>query len=423
MKEKNRINILQKILNIIVYVAIACAVFGGSSIIGEYKIFFIVLTFVALIFSQIISGKLYMNIRNILTILCMTFFVYIAISLIYTYDFQSTLNFVIIFFIMLGILLINVKKIEFYNQLLEILLNVSTFIALTILISSIYNDFIPEFLNFLMPRREESLYVFYAEMKQGIFSGIAFERAYAAFSLNIGLGILISRFITLKKLTKIDIIKLIIVLLALFCTGKRTLFLIPIIAFVLISALNNNKEMIINIFKMIPIIAILAVCVYMFLPGASKVFERFSADEDRESVDTMQIRNERYWNYAILMVKEKPFFGYGIATYKSFLQQYRSDDVYNAHNIYIQSLGELGIFGFIILISIYIVSIIINIKNIHYYQNDNNELYLANYAMFIQILFLVYGLTGNTLYYYSQLFSYIIGLSINLFIYNKIERC
>ena len=63
----------------------------------------------------------------------------------------------------------------------------------------------------------------------GAIAGLAFEKAYAAFICNLGLGMIFAEYICHKSHKYI--IQSLIVMVALMMTGKRTLFIIPISSF------------------------------------------------------------------------------------------------------------------------------------------------------------------------------------------------
>ena len=75
----------------------------------------------------------------------------------------------------------------------------------------------------------------------GAIAGLAFEKAYAAFICNLGLGVISAEFVANKSYKYI--IQSIVVLLALMMTGKRTLFIIPIVIlliYVMLFSKNNR---------------------------------------------------------------------------------------------------------------------------------------------------------------------------------------
>jgi hypothetical protein len=78
------------------------------------------------------------------------------------------------------------------------------------------------------------------------------------------------------------------------------------------------------------------------------------------------------------------------------------------HNIYIQLLAELGILGYWVVVFWFIGNLIDSIKN--YLSNKNVYNILS---LFFQLLFLLYGLTGNPFYSSSFLWLYLLGIFLS----------
>ena len=136
-------------------------------------------------------------------------------------------------------------------------------------------------------------------------------------------------------------------------------------------------------------------------------------------VDKSYNGRTEYWKYCKEMFNNSPLFGNGINTYKSYLKSNSELKVYHAHNIYLQLLGELGIIGFLLTIFFFTSCLFSTI--LFYKRNkkrlSSKEVYALNFSMGIQLLFLLYGMTGNTFYYYEQLLTYFFGIAI----FNSIE--
>ena len=127
------------------------------------------------------------------------------------------------------------------------------------------------------------------------------------------------------------------------------------------------------------------------------------------------------------MFKDSPLIGQGLGTFNEYNYDLGYRDyggtmwTYEAHNIYYQILGELGIIGLLLIICTFIYAIILTIKLLRENNIRNNKKYrfLLYISLYIQLLFLVYGLTGNTFYYWHQLYLYMIAISIiNSIMYN-----
>lgn len=411
------------ILTLLVYTFIVVLEFSGSSSLLSFQNICLILLPIFAIVYQLVTNKInnsfFVNIKIKPIKFIIAFYLLGILSLFYSYDFNSSLDYMIKFTLCLLFVLVCCREQKFWVKLKDILFYASTFVGVTILITTIYPNMFIDHFSFLLPPTSGRMEMYLSELRQGIYSGILFERGYAAFSLNIGLCCFISDYFSKKNVSKIKVLCFIVLLISLFCTGKRTLFIIPIVSFIVLSILNNkNKNITITMLKIAPVILIIIVLVINFVPSSKKVFERLSFDEN----GTMSIRNESYWNYAIDMFKDKTFLGYGISTYASYLSNFRSDQLYYAHNIYLQIAGELGIIGILIFLIFIISNYFLNLKLLKYGKLGDNNLLLINFSICIQNLFIIYGLTGNPMYYFSQLLFYLISISISSCVYDDIQK-
>ena len=414
---------MKSILTLFIYAMIVILEFSGSSSLFSYQSICLILLPIFEIIYQLLTNKnnnsFFVNLKLKPVKFLLLFYLLEILSLLYSYDFSASLEYIIKFTFCLLFILICCRNQKFWIKLKNILFYVSVFVGLTILITTIYPNIFIDHFSFLLPTTSGRMEMYLSELRQGIYSGILFERAYAAFSLNIGLCCFISDYFSNKKISKVKILGFIVILISLFCTGKRTLFIIPIISFIVLSILNNkNKNITLTLLKVIPIILIIAIVVINFVPSSRIVFERLSFDKN----ETMNIRTESYWNYAIDMFSDKPVLGHGISTYASYLSNFRSDQLYYAHNIYIQIAGELGIIGLIIVLVFFILNYLLNLRLLKYGKLGDRNLLLINFSICIQNLFLIYGLTGNPMYYFSQLFFYLLTISISSCVYDNIYK-
>ncbi len=85
------------------------------------------------------------------------------------------------------------------------------------------------------------------------------------------------------------------------------------------------------------------------------------------------------------MFKEKPLFGHGPKAFRFYCSKEENYVAENActthpHNFYAQMLAELGLFGFITISSIFILTIVLFLKNF-YFQIFQKKQYLSNLAV------------------------------------------
>lgn len=230
----------------------------------------------------------------------------------------------------------------------------------------------------------------------GAIAGLAFEKAYAAFICNVGLGIIFAEFVANKSYKYI--IESIVVMLALMMTGKRTLFIIPIavlLIYVILFSKNNKFIKLAGVGLGVTGFVIIA---YTVIPGASLIIDRIINNEG----DVLSGR-ENFWNYAMEMFHQNPLVGKGFMSFNDYVfnqgfRYYGERWKYQAHNVYIQLLGETGIIGCALIV---ILIVLIAIKAISIAKKESN--FWNVLLVYWIVLFGIYSLTGNTLYYPCQL--------------------
>lgn len=227
-------------------------------------------------------------------------------------------------------------------------------------------------------------------------SGLAFEKAYAAFLCNLGLGVLLARLFT-KGINISTCIEILIVSAALMMTGKRALFIIPLVGIIGFTLLFTRNHRVMAALSVTLVVIILVLVAYAFIPQVSLVFDRLFADNG----DPLSGR-EVFWGYAIQMFLSAPVFGVGFLSFNSYAFErgflyYGEPWRFQAHNVYLQVLAELGIVGFTILSCLFAILIIGLVREVKY----RPSLYTLT-ALYWIVLIALYSLTGNTIYYACQ---------------------
>ena len=237
----------------------------------------------------------------------------------------------------------------------------------------------------------------------GAIAGLSFEKAYAAFICNLGLGVIFAEFVAQRSYKYV--IQSILVMIALMMTGKRTLFIIPIVALLIYVMLFSKNNKFIKLAGVGLGISAFIIIAYTIIPEASLIIDRII----NSGGDVLSGR-ENFWNYAMDMFHQNPFFGRGFMSFNDFVfnqgfRYYGERWNYQAHNVYIQLLGETGIIGCGVII---ILIIILIIKAISLAKSTSNfwDVLLVYWIM----LFGIYSLTGNTLYYPCQLIILIVSI-------------
>ena len=83
-----------------------------------------------------------------------------------------------------------------------------------------------------------------------------------------------------------------------------------------------------------------------------------------------------------------------------------------AHSMYYELLGETGIIGIVLFCAIMIFSLVYSIKLYKYGNMTNVWRGLLWFSISMQVLFIVYGYSGNVLYDKAQLFTYLSSISM-----------
>ncbi|WP_461202965.1 O-antigen ligase family protein [Enterococcus sp. N342-3-1-2] len=121
------------------------------------------------------------------------------------------------------------------------------------------------------------------------------------------------------------------------------------------------------------------------------ILEKF--DQLNDSGDLTNGRLE-LWKYTFTLFKEAPIIGAGFGVVRSVFNM-------ETHNIYLQLLGETGIVGFILFLALFILFLKNSLKK---YKSKNHAILIS---LFIQVFFLLYGMTGNPLFDYGFFLLYI----------------
>lgn len=237
----------------------------------------------------------------------------------------------------------------------------------------------------------------------GAIAGLAFEKAYAAFICNLGLGVIFAEFVAQRSYKYV--IQSILVMIALMMTGKRTLFIIPIVALLIYVMLFSKNNKFIKLAGVGLGISAFIIIAYTIIPEASLIIDRII----NSGGDVLSGR-ENFWNYAMDMFHQNPFFGRGFMSFNDFVfnqgfRYYGERWNYQAHNVYIQLLGETGIIVCGVIITLIVILII---KAISLAKTTSNfwDVLLVYWIM----LFGIYSLTGNTLYYPCQLIILVVSI-------------
>lgn len=409
---------IKKILYSLLIVMIPIICVGGASffpyILRLPLIYATAILFLAsFVFSDL---KIRLNFPSICFLLLVS---YIGISVFFSIDSKTTINLLLIYLSCATLLFLDLPE-NITHKIISVIYVICIVIAFSIVISVFIKNCMNTYFWFIVnPSRSATVTAaINKELAIGSYSGFAREKAEAAYIMNVGIAISSAKYFSKSKFEKYQLFFTFVLFAALILTGKRTFFIVPIICFLVLILIAKVKS---KAIKFICIALIFVFCVFiimMFFPNMANIFNRFM---DSENVETIGNRNV-IWKYMFLMISKYRAFGAGFGSfnefaYKNGLRVYNEKWEYNAHNSYIQFLGELGVVGTILLGLFIISALYITIQLIRK-EERISRLELLYFSLYIQIMVAVYSVTGNPLYTKQILFVWLFSIGLVLTVRN-----
>ena len=217
---------------------------------------------------------------------------------------------------------------------------------------------------------------------------------------------------------KKDFIYFILSFIALLLTAKRahiliTFFVCFLTAFKTISG-KFSKKIFYSINSIIAVIVIFFIAT-SFIPELGTFIERFS--ESSSAGDLLNGR-ENLYNLCISLWEKNVFFGNGWGAFSYYFNLKYANTNYivnyaDAHNIYLQLLCEVGLINMIIIVGLFIYSFM-KTRKMLFLNKGSKRILLFTYAY--QLMFLIYGLSGNPLYDIQcySIYFIVIGIVLSL---------
>lgn len=249
------------------------------------------------------------------------------------------------------------------------------------------------------------IYALDKEMRLGMYSGFLAEKAHAAHMLVMALGIELAAIVNRKwrEINYKHFVLVLVYLLAIMATSKRTLFLTAIILVAIAFLLSDYKNKAVRIVPTV-VIFVSAVLIIMYaVPAVNITVTRLL--ESNDDISNMNGRSE-FWEVAFQMFRENPLMGTGLGSYSEYQNVNSTIFSYEAHNSYIQILGETGIIGASLLIGLLIAALNKSVLAFLKYRNPMSAL-----IMYWQIASALYALTGNVLHSNSQMILWFMAIS------------
>ena len=205
----------------------------------------------------------------------------------------------------------------------------------------------------------------------------------------------------------------------LFMTGKRGHLIFCLIALVLVYFINSSEDIINKYSKFVLItfgLVIVFIIAVQYIPALANVFTKFENQTEMGRIDSGRFD---IWNYAFGSFLKSPLWGHGWDSFKYLFEPVYGYQI-NVHNVYIQLLTDVGLLGAIPFYCFFIMSFKHVKKAFKFYKNSTDLKAKRDicFALYIQVFFLLYCLTGNPLYDATPLFLYIISCAIGEYYYS-----
>lgn len=313
---------------------------------------------------------------------------------------------------------------EFWVKYKKVCFVWAVIVAISVIISAISPTFITTFFGWVLGFSNDNTVSFLKRAASGQYAGFAREIAEAAVICNYGIAICYARLFIDKIIVKKDIVALFFLFIGLILTTKRTLFIVPFVLIPILILLTqkglSNKIK----WSLIFLLIALSVVVLMFsVPQLGRIVERFTETENYENAGGRAI----LWEISRDMFQNEKIIGQGYGSYNTYAYdygfRYMGEKWFsNGHNIYLQLLGETGVVGFGLIMSSFLLVLI---KSINCLRKDcvtEEEKKHLVFCIYIQIMFLIYGITGNVLIYLQQLMTWTIVVAYSLSIIRRYKR-
>ena len=235
----------------------------------------------------------------------------------------------------------------------------------------------------------------------GSYYGITSSNFLNAFYISIFSAIFSAKILNYKKGYLINYIMYIVGILTIFLTGKKGLIIANILALCICIIVTEKIKILLLIKRFILVLFVGGGILFIINLKTSIISNIMLL-----TIESDDVSNGRFAMYSIAWNNiEKNFIlgqGWG-SSYILFSQ--------GVHNIYIQLLYEIGIIGVFLFILFFIFNLGCNIRDVKKCINKDERVVLV-FCLYIQIVFLIYGMSGNPLFYYSTLLIYFIVLAM-----------
>lgn len=228
------------------------------------------------------------------------------------------------------------------------------------------------------------------------YAGFTYQLGVTACILNTAEMLIIYLYLKDRTISKKWILWgcLVIIIICIFLTGKRTNSIIAIVVPALVSYLTKSKTSSRHVSLLLllsgSIVALYLAYIHLDAMINSDIFHRVAtAYTDYQTGEDITSNRLFLWEKALSIYHDAPLLGVGVGRYEEIAKVGTG-----AHSIYIQCLCEQGIVGLLFFIFPLIYCIITTVKLTHYSNSER----LTNFACFslaIQLRYMLDGITEN----------------------------
>lgn len=419
---------LNKMILIILFIFFI-SIFVWQSIFLSYTLLSILInSFTFLLFILFLIQKNDIKI-HVIDLVFLLFSIYLILHLSVNFTFEGFIQISIITFSYLAGMYFRNSSIKIYQYPFKMVKYISFFLSISVLFSYLFPEL---FLNiYSMIFHEEIINKVKNQMDMGYYTGLTNEVGFTAGLICLGIASTFITFIVTNKVNKIDLFIFITNIFGLLMTQKRGHLLFLILALIIIYMLySKNIEVILKNLMKISISLILlvpfSIFIYLYTNLGYSLFNRF-VDSYYTFLEGEDITSNRIYLYqhALSIAKENPLVGIGWGNFSETVVgtvTIRTEMM--THNIYLQMLAEIGIVGILIFLVLATLLLSMSITLILRIKKSSIETFIVMNILFVQLLFLLYGLTGNPLYdlVYSSIFFFMSSLVVNIYIQSRNSR-
>lgn len=343
----------------------------------------------------------------------------LVFSVPFSYDVKMTAVFAGIY--LLSVFLLCIPYTEyFWNRLLTAMRIISLTVAVSVVLSTFIDNFILKYLWVIVnPLQVPSVVTrIQQELSRGNHSGLAGEQAQAALIMNVGIAIKFAILFSGRKMRKKDFLELLLYFIALILTGKRMLFVIPILVGATALLLSNMRHKALKAFLVILGLTAALGVAYFYIPQMSIMYKRLIGDVGSKYYDPLSGRGE-LWKYSIQMFLERPLLGYGFGSYNAYAYDFgflRNGQRWNyfGHNCYLQLLGETGLVGASLFVGLFVYAFAYTVRRFRESISEQNKYYMM-FSFYLQLMLLFYCISGNVLYSKEQVFLWFLAIAMSFY--------